>query len=1013
MLPLDHTEHGFESLIVDHLTTSGGWLQAAPAGFDAEKGLFLDDLVAFVRDTQPKQWSKLAQHSGGEEAAGAALAKRIASQLTSRGTIDLIRNGVTEKNIPFKLCYFRPNLQAENTALRLYEANRLTVMRQVHHDLNKPHDSLDLVLFVNGIPTATAELKNKYSGQDVEDAIHQYRKDRDPANVLLGSRALVHFAVDGDLAYMTSRLAGEGTRFLPFNQGSGGAGAFGGKGNPIVGGDGHPTSYLWEEVWQRDTWLELLDDFVFDEGAPGEPPGHNVVFPRYHQWDVVRKCAAHARAEGAGETYLIQHSAGSGKTKEIAWLAHDLSTLHNDDGQLIFNKVIVITDRRILDAQLQRQVRAFAQTQSAVVEIDDDSQQLLDALTGQTAKIVITTLQKFPYVLQKLAGDDAAQALKQGRYAVIVDEAHSSQTGNAAVDLKKVVGAKSIAELDLEPEDQDGVPEELLAIMAARGQQPNISYFAFTATPKGKTLELFGNPTGTGDEARFAPFHVYSMKQAIEEGFILNPLRNYTTYDQLFKLESSAAEKELPKGKAASKIAAYAKFHPYAKDQKARVVINHYKQIARNQLGGQGKAMVVCASREEAVRWQQALTRIVEQDKIDDVRVLVAFSGEVVITNPTAWDHEAEYREPTMNATDGQSLPESRLPKEFNKPEYGILVVAEKYQTGFDQPKLVAMYVDKLLSGINAVQTLSRLNRIHPDKQETYVLDFVNDPDMVLGAFEQYHGRTEALPSDPNVLSDAAQTILDRKVIVEEEIDGFAAVYAPDASHHLLSAQMQQSYAAALELEPDERFDFRGELDRFVRFYKFLSQVVPVLVVDQEKLFQFTRFLALRLQTHAEGGVSVADSIELTHYRLVEGETQNLALDGGDVDPLISIAGGGAGGSGGDVPLGLLGELVEMFNSRFSADLTDGDAIRTVQHLIDKTAEIGEAHGLQAQAIGNSLEDFERGKEGVLLNATLQVKEVNDLILQKFLSDPQVRKDMTHLVMRSIHERYNRDAAAT
>ncbi|WP_217913853.1 type I restriction endonuclease subunit R [Miltoncostaea marina] len=1014
MAVLDHTEAGFETLIVDHLVSAGGWAEGDPKRYDRLLGLYPDDLVAFVKATQSKAWEKLVKHLGTEDSAGQALARRVGEQISKRGAIDLIRSGVVERGIRFKLCYFRPNLQADESGRILYDANRLTVVRQIHHDPARSQDSIDLVLFVNGIPTATAELKNKYSstGWDVEEAIRQYREDRDPRNVLLGERALVHFALDGDLAYMTTRLVGEGTRFLPFNQGSGGPGQYGGKGNPLTGSAGHPTAYLWERVWQRDNWLELLDDFVFDEG---DIPGRQVVFPRYHQWDVVRSCTAHAQAHGAGQAYLIQHSAGSGKTKEIAWLAHDLSALHGGDGRSVFDKVIVITDRRVLDAQLQRQIRAFAQTQSAVVEIDEDSQQLLDALTGQTAKVIITTLQKFPFVLQKLAGDDTTAQLKARRYAVIVDEAHSSQTGNAAVDLKAIIGARRVADLDLDAEEMDGVPIEMLAQMAARGKQPNISYFAFTATPKGRTLELFGTKIEGAD--RYAPFHIYSMRQAIEEGFVLDVLRNYTSYDQLYRLEAQA-EKELPKGKARSRIAAFARFHPYAKSQKARVVLDHYERVVRPHLDGEAKAMVVCESRVEAVRWKQALDRIVEQEG-REVRVLVAFSGEVEIEDPGEADFGETYRESQMNKIEGRPLPDSRLPAEFDKPAYGILVVAEKYQTGFDQPKLVAMYVDKSLTGINAVQTLSRLNRISPGKTDTYVLDFVNDPEDVLDAFEQYYGRTEALPSDPNLLSDAAQTVLDRKtpdgqaVIDAEEVAAFGAIYSPTASHHDLSARCQRSFAAAAELEPEGLHGFRGDLDRFVRFYKFLSQIVPFLAVEHEALFQFCRFLGLRLRARAEGGVSVADSIELTHYRLVEGRSDDLDLAGADIpDPLQAIRGDATGrGAGGDIPMGLLGELVELFNERFGADLSDSDAVRPVQDLIDKVAEIGEAQELRAQALGNSFEDFERGKQDVLLEATLQVKDINDLVLQKLLDDEAVREQMTSLVMRSLYERYRTEAS--
>lgn len=1006
-----HTEHAFEVEIVDELTTAG-WVDADPREYDATLGLLPGEVAEFLHATQPKRWAKIVALSGTEGKAEQSLLKRLVEQLAKRGSVDVLRRGITEKGVALKLAFFEPEIKLDPAAMEMYAKNRLRVVRQVRFD-PKGGDSVDLVLFVNGIPTATAELKNRWTGQDVNNAIKQYQQDRDPKHPLF-KLALVHFAVDAELAYMTTRLEKGKTRFLPFNQGTGGAGEPGGAGNPPAAGGGHPTSYLWREVWQADAWMELLERFVFVEepkvdpktGKPPKGARPTVIFPRYHQWDVVRRCVKTARAEGPGRNYLIQHSAGSGKSKEIAWLAHDLSTVHTADHEPVFDKVIVITDRRVLDSQLRKQVLAFEQTAGTVAAIEHDSTELREALFKAGVRVIITTLQKFPFVLKQLDGDTG---LKDSRYAVIVDEAHSSQTGESAVDLKKTLGAKTVHDLELDPDEMD-VPPEMLAHLAARGRQPNLSFFAFTATPKAKTLELFGERPEDGGNAR--AFHTYSMRQAIDEGFILDVLRNYTSYEQLYRLADKADQEiEVPKGKAQSKLRRFATFHPYAKDQKAAVIVEHFRDTVRPHLGGKGKAMVVTASREEAVRYKQAIDRYVSKESYDGVNSLVAFSGEVKITDPDAGDFGEEYREGQMNkASAGHAVAD--IPGEFDKPEYGVLIVAEKFQTGFDQPKLVGMYVDKPLSGVNAVQTLSRLNRIHPGKTDTFIVDFVNDPDDILDAFAPYYERTEAIPTEPNVLFDAAQKVTDAGVILDKDLERFDRVfYGPDVKHSDLSTLTQAALDRANALGDDEFEEFKADIDRFVRFYGFLSQVLPYVPPATERLYRFSHLLRDRFDSTPDGGaVNLAGQIDLTHFRLEELGTGNISLEG-DPDPLSAIRGDGTGSAIApkDVPMGLLGELVELFNERFGADLTDADALRPLLQVGDVIA--AENPHFRDQALSNDEDDFIAGKEDVVTDAMFKVQDVNDAVLKQSLNDDEVLTRISAFLMKALYQSYNADSA--
>ncbi len=1010
MTTLDHTESAFERLIVAELAGPGGWDEGDPRGYDSQAGLYPEDAVGFIVDTQSKKWDKLVALAGGDAAARTSLLKRLASQLDKLGTVEVLRRGFSERGIAFSLGQLKPAHSLDEATEVAYNANRLRVVRQVRFD-PKGGDSVDLVLFVNGVPTATAELKNRWTDQNVEHAIEQYRNDRDPRIVLFARRAFVHFAIDAELAYMTTRLEGERTLFLPFNQGSGGAGRPGGKGNPGAE-DGHATSHVWREVWDRDRWIELIQKFVHVEPAAKQGGPSTIVFPRYHQWHVVVECQAHARVHGAGHSYLIQHSAGSGKTKEIAWLAHELSSLHDDGDVKVFDKVVVITDRRVLDAQLRRQIEQFEQVAGVVRSVTDSSSQLREALLADQAKVVVTTLQKFPYVLQALDEAGEGAGLKARRYAIVVDEAHSSQTGESASDLKAVLGSVKPEELDLE--EDDGTPAVLLARLAARGRQPNLSFFAFTATPKGKTLELFGRRDPGG---QLAAFHTYSMRQAIEEGFIVDVLRNYTTFDQLARLETAADEQlEVPKGKGTSFFSQFVDLHPYVKAQKAAIVIEHFKRVVRPLLGGQGKAMVVCESREEAVQWKRALDQEIERHGHADVKTLVAFSGQVTVRNHEADNTGMDYTEPGMNAIAGKPLPESKLPEEFSKTEYGILVVAEKYQTGFDQPSLCGMYVDKTLTGVNAVQTLSRLNRSAPGKDEVYVLDFRNTGEHIRAAFEPFYGQTEATPTDPNVLFDAADAVRATRVIDDAELDRFREQWAALAEvdegkrHAILSTSTQGACDRALGLEADEQRELRDALERFVRFYGFLAQVLPWVPAETEVLFQFSKVLLKRLLAEKpSGGMNLSGTVQLTHFRLEQLGAEAIGLSEEDAHPLAAIGGDGTGGGAGpgQIPLGALGELVEVFNGRYGEQLGDADALRVLEEVRETVKD--EHAGLGAQAGANSREDFVRHRDDLLIGAALSVSGDRDqqaVLLKAMLDDDDFRARAGELIMGSIWDGY-------
>ncbi len=985
------SERAFEDAIEAWLLDHGGYTASSPDRLDPVLGLVPESVLGFVQETQEKAWEQLVSRYGGAATdAEAGFLRRLAAEIDNRGTLDVLRHGIVDQGVQFRVAFFKPAHGLTPELLSRYEANRLTVMRQVPYQAGE-FKTLDLCLYLNGIPVASAELKNPLTNQTVEHAKEQYRYDRDPNNVLLGRRALVHFAVDPEEVAMTTKLEGPRTQFLPFN-----LGADGGAGNP-PNPDGYRTSYLWERVWQRDAWLDLLARFMHvempSEGSKAEKrKWARVIFPRFHQWDAALKLEADARAQGAGANYLVQHSAGSGKSNTIAWLAHRLSTLHDEADEKVFDKVVVITDRVVLDRQLQETIFQFEHVRGVVEKIDKDSAQLGDALAGEQARIIITTLQKFPFILDRVA------EFPQRRYAVIVDEAHSSQTGEAAKDLKLALSAAEaedteLAEAeatDLADEESRGDGEDFLAQQAAaRGRQPNLSFFAFTATPKARTLELFGtrNSVTRLDEA----FHLYTMRQAIEEGFILDVLANYTTYDTYFKLEKAIQddpEYEIPKARAA--IARFLMLHPHNLAQKAEIIVEHFREHTRSKIGGKAKAMVVTSSRLHAVRYKLALDKYIHDHGYEDVHTLVAFSGTVT-------DRGDEFTEPRMNA-----FPESQTPTQFEDGDYQVLVVAEKFQTGYDQPLLHTMFVDKPLSGLHAVQTLSRLNRIHPpEKTDTFVLDFRNDAEEIQAAFKPYYDATVAIPTDPNLLYDTRRDLDGFDVLREEEVENAARLLVSlggERDHPMLYALLDPAVERFKALTDEQQDEFRGALRRFTHAYAFLSQIVSFADTNLERDYLYCRALATMLPGTREARLDLGREVELTHLKLEKTFEGSVSLDHGEGEVRSIFDGRGAQH---DAEEEHLSKIIEIINERFGLHLTDAD-----QFLFDQFEEAWvEDPMLAAQARQNDLANFRLAFDRTFMNTVVGRMDSNDEIFKRILDDPDFRDLLADFYVRKVYER--------
>lgn len=995
MSDFDIKEKRFEQDIEEYLITSGGYVKGNPSAFDRKLALDKGVFVSFIKASQPAQWQRYEKIYGADSEN--KVVERFNREVKMTSLLNVLRHGFTDRGIKFRAVFWKPETTLNITSQNQYEANIFQCTRQLHYSvLNE--NSIDIVLFMNGIPVVSMELKCQFTGQDTSNAIQQYKFDRASKDTIFAfkERVLVHFAVDLANVYMTTRLEGDKTYFLPFNQGSNGAGRVGGKGNP-TNQDGYDTAYLWENVLCKDRLLEIIQKYLHLEtkrdSKTGEILSERMIFPRYHQLDVVTKLLADVKENGAGRNYLIQHSAGSGKSNSIAWLAHRLSGLHDNNDEKIFQSVVIVTDRRVLDSQLQNTVYQFDHVEGVVVKIDKNAKQLKEAIENG-AGIIITTLQKFPVIYKEVSATNK-------RFAIIVDEAHSSQTGDAAKKLKRALAdteeiLKEYAEMEAQEEasrkdDEDRMLDEL----AAQGHQDNLSFFAFTATPKGKTLNMFG---WKDEEGIYHPFHIYSMRQAIEEHFILDVLRNYMTYNMYYKIiKSIPDDPELDTTAGVKAIQKYETLHPHNISQKTAIMLEHFRNVTMHKLNGKAKAMVVTASRLHAVRYVQEFKRQIEEKGYSDLDVLVAFSGEVV-------DDGESYTEEKINKTkDGETIKEKALPAAFHTDDFGMLIVAEKYQTGFDEPLLHTMFVDKPLSGVKAVQTLSRLNRTAKGKQDTFVLDFVNSAEDIKKSFEPFYEETVLLQeTDPNVVYDLKNTLDEFRVYQQTEIEQFAKIFysgkeqaAGDLGKLQSTLNPARDRYVALEIERQDIF--KSTLARFNRIYAFVTQVCRLFDKDIHKFSVYAKLLYAYLpKGMGPARVDVDDKVLLEYYRLekdFEGSIELEPSEGG----YVPISGEAGHKEPKKDPLTV---IIDKINDKYGTQFTEMDKV-----LVQMENDYATQDKWQSYAQNNDRKTFMLLFQKDFPTVAAQRYEQNEAFFVKMFSDPEMMQMVMDTVGGVLYER--------
>ena len=966
-------ENKFEEHIEDYILNSG-YIKGNPKDYDKEFAVDTTQLFKFLEDTQPEKLQKLKEYYPTDYKD--KLLNRLHSELNSKGMIEVLRRGINIIPVGnIKLAYFKPNSNLNEDLIKLYNKNRFSITRQLIYS-TKNNKSIDAVIFLNGLPIIAMELKNEFTNQNVFHSIRQFKEDRDPRELLFKfkKRILVFFAVDTSEIYMTTKLDGNKTFFIPFNKGNNK-----GKGNP-PNPNGFKTAYLWEDILQKDTLSDILKRFTFIEK---DEKTEKIIFPRYHQLDAIRKIQEDILENGGiGHNYLIQHSAGSGKTNTISWLAHRLSTIHDKNDNGIYNSVIVITDRVVLDRQLQDRIYQLEHKHGVVEKIDNNSTQLADALKHGT-KIIITTLQKFPYVLEKI------ENLEKRNYAVIIDEAHSSTSGDMMGALRdSLSGATKEPEEDLE----DKIAKEI----EKRGKKDNISFFAFTATPKTKTIELFGR---MGEDGKPKEFHLYSMRQAIEEGFILDVLENYTTYKTYYNITKIIEDNpEFDKSKASKAIARFVSLHPYNIAQKTEIMIEHFRKFTQPKIRGKAKAMVITGSRKQAIKYKLEFDEYIKK-KGYDIKTIVAFSG-------TVEDGGIEYTEKNMN-----KFSEQELPKKFNSDEYHILIVANKYQTGFDQPLLHTMFVDKKLTGVKAVQTLSRLNRTHKDKTDTFILDFVNDIEEIQKSFIPYYEKTEIeSTTDPNLIYDLKGELHKYGVYDNEDIDKFISIFYKNKKDkkdkEILNGLIDISVDRYNNLHEDRKEEFKKKTKKYIRLYSFISQIYPMGDNELYKLYIYLNYLSKKIKNSVlYSTIDIDDKVALSCYSIKKTFEGDASLkDNSEIVELPPAQFEGTGKR--EEQAEYLETIIDRINKMFGTNFDKSDQLFIEQIQIDSISN----KNLAKKAKANSMEDFQLAYYKEFMSMLLNRRTKNERFFAKIIDDEKIKNQIIRELLPEIYKRLKETA---
>ncbi|HEC1542005.1 TPA: type I restriction endonuclease subunit R [Campylobacter upsaliensis] len=971
----NYTEKDLESLIEAHLLNNG-YIKRESKDYDKSLGVDRELFLNFLHSTQAKTLQKLEIRGIKEQ----ELLKRIFSQIQDKGIVKALQAGVKIRDITIKLAHPKPNSSNNPQSLENYNKNIFSITRQLYFS-EKNNKSLDMVIFLNGLPLITMELKNPFTGQNVYNAIEQYKKDRDPRESIF-KQSVVHFALDSDLIYMSTKLEGIQTKFLPFNRGlNNGSGAIGcecGGGNPAVK-DKMKTSYFWEELLQKDTLSKLLFDFTIKNSK-------GVIFPRFHQFDVVSRLLKDVKEKGVGQRYLIQHSAGSGKSNSIAWLAHNLVSLHrieNDKEKEVFDSILVVTDRRVLDRQIQENVKSFTQDKNLVESITEGSRQLKAALE-EGKKIIVTTIQKFPYIADEITH------LQNKSFAIIIDEAHSSQSGKNAEEMGKAISNKDdkeTGEMDLE--------EELIKIIKNKKFQKNASYFAFTATPKPKTLEMFGSPCEINGKKKFIPFHLYSMKQAIEEGFILDVLQGYITYTSYYEIVSKNDNKEYDKKKANAKLRAYVTNHIATIEKKATIMIEHFFQNICKKIGEKAKAMIVTSSRENAVKYYLFFKKYLQKNH-PEYQALVAFSGDKEINGES-------YSEVGLNG-----FSEAMLKDEFKKDNYRFLIVAEKYQTGFDEPLLHTMYVDKRLEGISAVQTLSRLNRICKNKEDTCVLDFANTHEEIRKSFSTFYRQTYLKePTNIDNIYTLKSELFDYGIYTQDELNSFIEAIRKEQDENKIHSKLDNMIKEYNAKNDDEKTKFYTKARVYLREYSFLAQILPFNDIELEKLSILLKMLIAKIAPPRTEDLAkgILNNVDLNSIRIILESKKDIELDGGDKGGVKPSSADGS--SKKEVELERLSNIVREFNTKFgSVDFGTNEKI--AKELMDLKDDIA-----KEQTFRDSLGDEQNARRlfaDIFRNEYLQFFKRNKDFFTQLDNKEEFKERVSNVIYEMIDEGYQYNA---